>query len=350
MIKIRTRIIALACLFCGSSTGFAQITDTINAQQRKVEKMAIMMTQPKYPVKTIGIFIYDGYQTLDAMGPYETLGNLPGVKIFFIGKKKGTVLNQRGMKVTADTSIADVKKLDILVIPGGAGATFLQTQDPELLNWIRQIDKTTIYTTSVCTGAWILGASGLLKGINATTNWYRAEEMLRKYDAIFKDERWIHDGKYWTSAGVTAGIDMSLAIINELMGEKYTQAAMLNLEYNPQPPVTGGTPKNSDPVVTEMMLEMYDAVMQPLFKKKATTPGTDGSIQKVNTPVIKQNPPVKPEAEHSNTLQQDGIDLVCHMKVYKGSTITVVYNGKQYGFCSESCKKHFLKNPVEFIK
>lgn len=235
--------------------------------KRHQQKMDIIMAKPKIPIKTIGIFLYDGYQTLDAMGPYETLGQLAGTKVFFVGKEKGIVKNQRGMKVMVDTSIAMVKHLDILVIPGGAGETFMMSLDTTVLNWIRAIDKTSAYTTSVCTGAWILGATGLLKGKNATTNWYRADEMLQRYGAHFKEERWVQDGKYWTAAGVTAGIDMSLAIINELMGEPYTQAAMLNLEYNPHPPVKGGTPNSSDPIVTEMMREMYDMGMLALFKK-----------------------------------------------------------------------------------
>ena len=149
----------------------AQSVNTDSLAKRHQEKMNILLTKPKYPVKTIGIYLYNGYQTLDAMGPYETLSQLSGVKVFFIGKQKGLIANQRGMKVQVDTSIDKVSKLDILVIPGGAAETFMVTQDTAVLNWIRQIDKTTTYTTSVCTGAWILGATGLLNGKNATTNW-----------------------------------------------------------------------------------------------------------------------------------------------------------------------------------
>jgi transcriptional regulator GlxA family with amidase domain len=231
------------------------------------EKMAIIMKKPKIPIKTIGILLYDGFQTLDAMGPYEVLSGLMGVKVSFIGKQKGLIANQRGLKVQVDASIADVDKLDILVIPGGTKETFLMSQDTTVLNWIKKIDQTTAYTTSVCTGAWILGATGLLKDKNATTNWYRAEEMLNMYGAHFKQERWVKDGKYWTSAGVTAGMDMSLAIINDLMGEKYTQAVMLNLEYDPKPPLNAGSVKNTDKIVIDMMREMYDTGLLPLIEK-----------------------------------------------------------------------------------
>jgi len=161
-----------------------------------------------------------------------------------------------------------VKRLDILLIPGGAKETFNASVDTSLLNWIKQIDKTTTYTTSVCTGAWILGATGLLKGKNATTNWYRAAEMLKSYGANFKQQRWVRDGKYWTSAGVSAGIDMSLAIIDDLMGKKYTEGVMLDLEYDPKPPYDAGSVKKTEPIVTDMMKEMYDMLMLPFIQKQ----------------------------------------------------------------------------------
>jgi len=234
--------------------------------KRHDEMMSIIMTKPKLPIKTIGILVYDGYNTLDAIGPYQVLSQLMGVNVFFIAKEKGLIKNQRGLKVQVDKSIADVNQLDILLIPGGAAETFKMSLDTAVLSWIRKIDKTSTYTTSVCTGAWILGASGLLKGKNATTNWYRAEEMLKRYGATFKPERWVKDGKYWTSAGVTAGMDMALGIINELMGEKYTKGVMLDMEYDPQPPYKAGSVRNTDKIVVDMMLEMYDMGLQPLIK------------------------------------------------------------------------------------
>jgi transcriptional regulator GlxA family with amidase domain len=174
--------------------------------------------------------------------------------------------NQRGLQLIVDSSFADITSLDILVIPGGAIETLMLTQDTVTLNWIKEIDKTTKYTTSVCTGSWILGATGLLEGKNATSNWYRGEEMMKMYGAKFKEERYVQDGKYWTSAGVSAGIDMSLAIIDDLLGRKYTQAVMLDLEYDPKPPYDAGTPKKTDPLVALMMKEMYDMMMLPYIK------------------------------------------------------------------------------------
>jgi len=238
----------------------------IGTADRHKQMMDILFTPTKVPIKKIGILLYDGYNTLDAMGPYHTLAEIMGAKTYFIAKKRGVVKNQRGLEVKVDSSFDDVSSLDILVIPGGAGETFMQTQDTTTLNWIRKIDKTTKYTASVCTGSWILGATGLLKGKNVTSNWYRAEEVMKMYGANYKEGRWVQDGKYWTSAGVSAGIDMSLAIIDDLLGRKYTEAVMLDLEYDPKPPYDAGVPKKSDPLVADMMKEMYDMLLLPLIQ------------------------------------------------------------------------------------
>lgn len=267
--------VAILCLLQHSLLQ-AQSSKEDSLAKHHDEIMKIIMTKPKLPVKTIGIYVYDGFNTLDAIGPYQVLSEISGVNIFFVAKEKGLIKNQRGLKVQVDKSIADVDKLDILVIPGGAKETFLQTQDTTVLNWIRKIDQNSIYTTSVCTGGWILGATGLLKGKNVTCNWYDAAEIMKMYGANFKQERYVSDGKYWTSAGVSAGIDMALGIVNELMGEKYTKAAMLDLEYDPKPPYNAGSVNNTDGIVVDMMTQMYDMGMKPLFdaekKKLAPTP------------------------------------------------------------------------------
>lgn len=254
------KILQCSCMLLLVISGYSQ-------NERQKEMMSIISTPSKYPVKTIGVLLYNGYQTLDAMGPFETLSEMGGVKVFFIAKEKGPIRNQSGMQVKVDTTISQVKHLDLLVVPGGAAETFMVTQDTAILNWIREIDKGTIYTTSVCTGAWILGAAGLLKDRKATTNWYRAEERLKYYGATFIPQRWVKDGKYWTSAGVTAGIDMSLAIINDLKGERFTQGIMLNLEYDPHPPVSGGGVDKSPELIVDMMRQMYDMSLMPLFRK-----------------------------------------------------------------------------------
>ncbi len=240
---------------------------SVSDAKKHQEMMDIIMQKPKQDIKTIGVFVYDGFNNLDAMGPYQVLKQVSGAKTFLIAKNKGLVKNNSGVKIQVDSTIAEVKHLDIIVIPGGAMETLLMTKDTAVINWIKQIDINSKYTTSVCTGAWILGATGLLKDKHATTNWYRAEEMLTNYGAHFEKKRYVQDGKYWTSAGVSAGIDMSLAIVNDLFGEKYTQGVMLDLEYDPQPPFNAGSVEKTQPIVSDMMQAMYDMLMLPTIKK-----------------------------------------------------------------------------------
>ncbi|MCU0321899.1 MAG: DJ-1/PfpI family protein [Chitinophagaceae bacterium] len=229
------------------------------------EVMAEVFPKPKVDIKTVGILLYNGYTTLDAMGPYQVLSEMMGVKVFFIGRTKGLITSMGGMKVQCDTSIAEVKNIDILVIPGGLQQTYAATKDVELLSWIKHIDSTTKYTTSVCTGAWILGATGLLKDKEATTHWYGKKILAEQFGAKIKDSRYVMSGKYWTSAGVTAGMDMSLALLNEIRGEKYTKTAMLDLEYDPKPLYNVGSEKNTDKEIVEMMRAMYDGGMKKVL-------------------------------------------------------------------------------------
>lgn len=240
---------------------------------RKIEEMTpenhmgimeLILGKPKYPVRTIGILVYDGANDLDIMGPRYVLGQAMGVKTMLVGTRPGTFKTVMGVQIMPDTTIENVSQLDILIIPGGFKGTIEAAYDQKLHDWIRKIDKKSVFTGSVCTGGWILGATGLLKGKKASTNWYREEEFLEKYGAIPANQRYTRDGKYWTSAGVTAGMDMSLAIIQEIYGDRYAQAVMLDMEYDPHPPVVGGTPEKTGWGVHWMMKEMYDGGIQPL--------------------------------------------------------------------------------------
>jgi len=227
--------------------------------------MDLVLGKPKHQIRKIGILVYDGVNDLDMMGPKYIFGQSMGAVTQFIAVGPGNIRTAMGTAIIPDNIIDSVSQLDILVVPGGARGTIETAYNDKVLQWIRQIDSTTLYTTSVCTGAWILGAAGLLQGKKATTNWYRAEEMLKKYGATFTNERFTQDSKYWTSAGVTAGMDMSLAVMHDIWGKRYTQAIMLDMEYDPAPPISGGTPEKTGKVVHWMMKSMYDAGVQPLI-------------------------------------------------------------------------------------
>ena len=242
-------------------------TDELEALSHD-ELMALSYETPKDTILSIGILLYDGYFSLDALGPHAVLSSMYPAKTFFIAKEKGLVTSNNGIKMPVDTTIAQVKHLDILLVPGGLNETYLASKDDELLKWIKMIDKSSKYTASVCSGAWLLGEAGLLKGKKATTNWYKAEEKLTSYGAHFVNERYTNDGKYWTSAGVSAGIDMSLALADHIMGRNYAQFIMLNLEYDPQPPFEGGTFEKTDPLVAFMTEKMYDLSLETVVKKQ----------------------------------------------------------------------------------
>lgn len=281
-----------------------------------------LLPKQKVPIKTVGILLYDGYSTLDAMGPYQVLSEMMGVDVFFVGRTKGLITNGSGMIVKCDTSIAEVKQLDILLIPGGFKETYLATKDTTLLNWVKAIDAKSTFTTSVCTGAWILGATGVLKDKEATTHWYGKKILSEEFGAKVQDKRFVKSGKYWTSAGVTAGMDMSLALLNEITGEQYTRVAMLDLEYNPQPPFKGGSEHNTSKEIVETMRKMYDGGMQTALH---------------------------PELGFKDMKFENKKDPVCRMPLPAGVADTVNYNGKIYGFCSPGCKEGFKKNPAAYL-
>lgn len=219
----------------------------------------------------IGILVYDGVNAMDALGPYQVFSTA-GLRPLLIsasknadGTYKRTITSNSRLQIVAHRTIANTKNLEVLVVAGGAFETAQLATNTEVLAWIKAIHQKTIYTTSVCTGSWVLGAAGLLQGKKATSNWYRADELLEHFGAKpYSSYRYVFDGKIITAAGVTAGIDMALAIVKKVFshdttnGEDYTQAVMLDLQYDPAPPITGGSPEKSDPSVYDTMTFMYD--------------------------------------------------------------------------------------------
>lgn len=190
----------------------------------------------------IAFLIYDDLTALDIIGPYETLGRVPGADVRFVAKKPGEVRVDSGaFAFRTDHGLGDVPRPDVFVVPGGTKGTFAAAQDDEILSWVREAHAHSKFSTSVCTGSLILGAAGLLKGLRATTHW-AAASLLEGHGAVYTAERVVREDRIVTAAGVSAGIDMGLSLIGELVGEDIARQIQLAIEYDPQPPFDAGSP------------------------------------------------------------------------------------------------------------
>jgi len=203
------------------------------------------------PVK-IGILLYDEMTGLDAFGPYEVLSRLPDAELRFVAEARGEVRTDTGaLGVVADASIDEISTLDLVLVPGGPGDEKVR-QRPKVLEWLRTVDQATRFTTSVCTGSLILGAAGLLEGRRATTHWAQLED-LKRFGAEPVGVRYVQDGKLWTAAGVSAGIDMALRLAAEIAGEDYARMLQLGIEYDPAPPFDCGAPGKAPARTVELV-------------------------------------------------------------------------------------------------
>jgi putative intracellular protease/amidase len=206
----------------------------------------------------IAILIYDKLAALDAVGPYEVLRNVPGWDVRFVAKRKGDTRTEDGsLGLVADCTLDEVREPDIVLVPGGRGSRPLM-HDEELLGWLRDVDRATKWTTSVCTGSLLLGAAGLLEGRRATGNWL-VLDALRQFGADPVGGRWVEDGKVITAAGVTAGIDMALHLVDREVGPEVAQAVQLGLEYDPDPPFDSGSPEKAPAEIVELVRQVAAA-------------------------------------------------------------------------------------------
>jgi transcriptional regulator GlxA family with amidase domain len=198
------------------------------------------------------ILLYDGFTALDAIGPYEVLSRLPGGRVTFVAAEAGPVRTDNGMlTLHAERSLADVRAPEIVLVPGGPGEVAERAGGPAL-DWLRAAHETSTWTTSVCTGSLILAAAGLLTGKRATGHWL-ALDKLGALGAKPVSERYVFDGKIATAAGVSAGIDMALALVARIAGEQVAQAIQLGIEYDPQPPFDAGSPRKAPAEIVALL-------------------------------------------------------------------------------------------------
>jgi len=194
---------------------------------------------------TIGSLLFDGIDQIDLTGPFEVFSRLPNATVRFYAKDAGPVRDVRGLRLLPDATLDEAPQLDVLHVPGGAGQEELM-HDEAVLSWVRRQAGGARVVFSVCTGAIILGAAGLLRGRRATTYW-TALPLLASYGATPVDQRVVIDGDWTFAAGVTAGIDGALRLAASLRGEEAARAIQLSIQYAPEPPFESGTPQSASP-------------------------------------------------------------------------------------------------------
>jgi cyclohexyl-isocyanide hydratase len=195
----------------------------------------------------IGALLYDGLDQIDLTGPFEVLSRISNSTYRIYGLTEDPVRDIQGLRLTPDSSIEDAPPLDVLHIPGGSGQEQLM-HDERLLNWLRVQTANAQCVLSVCTGALLLGAAGLLRGRRATTHW-SALEVLSLFGADPVDERVVIDGHIVFAAGVTSGIDAALTVAARLRDVQTAQEIQLQMVYAPEPPFNSGTPQTAPPEI-----------------------------------------------------------------------------------------------------
>ncbi len=200
----------------------------------------------------IAIPIFENLTALDAVGPYEVLSRVPGARVIFIAAEAGPKRTETEMlALTADRTLDELPEPEVIVVPGGFGTRALM-HDETMLAWLRHAHAHSQWTTSVCTGSLLLGAAGILDGLEATTHWLLLDA-LAEFGAKPVSRRVVEQGKVMTAAGVSSGIDMALLLAARLAGETLAQGIQLGIEYDPEPPFDSGSVKSAAPEIVELV-------------------------------------------------------------------------------------------------
>src|SRR3954471_7128654 len=206
----------------------------------------------------VAYLLYDRFTALDITGPHDVLNSVPGNESIFVAEEAGPVRNESDtLSLVADATLDEVPSPDIVVVPGGFGNRMLLEYEP-LHEWIRDVHETSTWTTSVCTGALLLAAAGLLDGAPATTHWL-ARERLAELGANPVPDRVVEHGKIVTAAGVSSGIDMALHLVRKINGPAIARAVRLGCESDPQPMVVAASLKRAPANTVELVRPASEA-------------------------------------------------------------------------------------------
>ena len=196
----------------------------------------------------VAIPLFDRVTALDAVGPAEVLGRLPDAEVRFVAARPGPIRTDGAAALVAEHALTEVPEPDVVLVPGGPGTR--EEAHLELVAWIGAAHETSTWTTSVCTGALLLGAAGVLHGLRATTHWLYLDR-LEALGAVPTAERVVEENTVVTAAGVSAGIDMALLLADRVAGREVAEAIQLSIEYDPQPPFRAGSPQSAGAAVVE---------------------------------------------------------------------------------------------------
>jgi transcriptional regulator GlxA family with amidase domain len=202
--------------------------------------------------------LYPRVTQLDFTGPFEVLARLPGARCILASLAGGSIDADGGITFSGVVPLSDVKECALLCVPGGFG-TIAALESAPYLAELRRLGAASRYITSVCTGSLLLAAAGLLRGKKAACHW-AWRELLRQFDVVPDPARVVRDGNVITGGGVTAGIDMALAVMSEIAGPDYAQTVQLALEYAPEPPFDCGRPERARPEIVAAVQRRLDAV------------------------------------------------------------------------------------------
>ena len=205
----------------------------------------------------VGFVIFPDLTQLDFTGPQQVLARLPNSAMHIVAKTKDPVPSDSGLSLLPTHTFENCPDLDLICIPGGFKGVVDALGDQETIDFVRRQSSKARYVTSVCTGAFILGAAGLLKGRRAATHWGYAE-LLPLVGATHEKARIVKDGNIITAGGVTSGIDFGLAVVAEIAGESLAQDIQLSIEYDPNPPFDAGHPDRASESVKAAVAPRYE--------------------------------------------------------------------------------------------
>ncbi|NOS54826.1 MAG: YHS domain-containing protein [Cyclobacteriaceae bacterium] len=288
--------------------------------------LSLHAQQPIIKKHKVAVFIYQGVELLDFAGPLEVFSNTESFDVFTVAPKIETIVAMnKNIQFIPNYSIATCPQPDIIVFPGANMEGLMPVyNDSTVIKWILEIHNGTSYTMSVCTGAAFLSKAGILDGHSVTTHWGATKNLqtITPKATVVEGKRFVEDGKVLTTAGVSAGLDGALHLISKMVGKDEALRVARNIEYDKWNPDAG-------------LVIGSERIFQKAPAKKIVP--------------VKKEMNKKEGGPNAGVLKEESIDPFCKMKVPKGTTITVMHKGKQYGFCSEGCKEYFLENPEKYL-